>query len=141
MEERGRAFNGWLDSWFYFEVCQLLNGSETLDQLWKLRFRAVSRFLPSCGSTGHKSLFCFPSCVVWIFEKAYYRVPSGVLWEVLLECGVPGLCVNHLILPARGLFVFLASGGHRTETRVLDSPTPVCDIYRPQPAVYQVYLE
>lgn len=65
------------------------------------------------------------------FEKAYYCVPSGVLWEVLLEYGVPGLCVNHLILGARGLFVFLASGGHQTQTRVLDIPTSVCDIYRP----------
>lgn len=35
------------------------------------------------------------------FEKAYYCVPPGVLWEVLLENGLPGLCVNHLILGAR----------------------------------------
>lgn len=84
-------------------------------------------FLPSCDLRfSFLSLMCFVD-----LEKAYYCVSSGVLREVLLEYRVLGLRVNLLILKARGLFVFLASGGCQTQTRVLDIPSLVCDIYKP----------
>ena len=70
-------------------------------------------FLPHQGVT--RVCFSF----LYAFEKAYYCVPSGVLWEVFGN-GVLGLCLNHLVLWARGLFVFLASVGHRTEIRMLN---------------------
>lgn len=31
--------------------------------------------------------------------------------------GVLGLCVNNMVLEAKELFVFLASGGYQTQTR------------------------
>lgn len=89
VEERGRALNGSLDSCFYFEVCQLLNTEGTLDQLWKLRFRAVSSFFffNALGAEGVTSV-CFSSLhVLWGFCKAFFRCSlrrrvGGVIWRV-----------------------------------------------------------
>lgn len=117
MQRQRTGFQGRLDSWFYLEVCQLLNGVGTLNQLWKLRFRAVSKSCDPPLQIKGVTRLCFSfRYVLCGFRKGFFLLNS-LRCPVGGDVGEWGTGVTCELFDTR-MFVFLASGGHWTQTSI-----------------------